>query len=343
MSGDRGRLVLRWLITAMVVALLAVAMIRLSQWQWSKHVARDAQIHRIRANQTYGVVPITTVVSGTATVGQRERWRSVRITGTYDPAHQIVVRLRSVAGQTGFEILTPFRGSDGTSVLVDRGLLPLGGSTQRPGSIPAPPVGTTTVSGYLRSPEPAAPPPVGGAFRSIDVSAIAPGVPYPLIDGYLQVTSSTPADSAAFVLLPPPSDDPGPYLSYSVQWVIFAAIAVGGLVFLAVDELRGGRVRQRLRPETMTGQDGVGGAPADPARATRAPERARRSPARPVGVLAGGRGEAQVSADFFDEPGDTDAPPEPPLDLAPAPAPGSPPRQADAAATHADKGVHRLP
>lgn len=318
MGRERALVALRWVVTAALVALLAVGMIRLSGWQWHKHVRRDAQIERIDLNRRDGVVPVAEVVRGTATVGDTQEWRSVRATGTYDPAHQVVVRLRSVSGTSGFEVLTPLRGADGTNVLVDRGLLALGDASATTADVPVAPAGTVTVTGYLRAPETGGTPPVDGLVRRADVGAIAPSLPYPVVDGYLQVSGSQPGDSPAFLLLPPPSDDPGPYFSYSVQWVIFATMAVGGLLFLAVDEVRGGRVRQRIRAIAPVPGSAAGASP-DPD-GTRAPTTAgtgvtagsgsgstitpvRRR--REVRVLAGGPGRgADLPPDFYEDADD---------------------------------------
>lgn len=264
MTHDRVRTVLRWLATTVVVALMVWGMIRLSQWQWHKHVARDAELHRIAANREDGVVPLASVVPATGTVGQSTEWRLVRVTGTWQPAETIVARLRTVSGANGFEILTPVRGVDGTAVLVDRGLLGQGSNNRRPDLVPAVRAGQVTVSGYLRRSEVGGSAPVDGVVRRLDVPAIAATMPFPVLDGYLQLVSATPVDSTTFVLLPPPSQDPGPYLSYSVQWVIFALIAVGGLGFLAVDEIRGGRLRERLRPPAPAGTTVAGAAPPTP-------------------------------------------------------------------------------
>lgn len=339
MARERVLVVVRWVVTAALVGLLATGMIRLSGWQWHKHVRRDAEINRIDLNRRDGVVPVAGVVGGTATVGDAQEWRSVSATGTYDPAHQVVVRLRSVSGTSGFEVLTPLRGADGTNVLVDRGLLALGDSSARVSDVPAAPTGSVTVTGYLRAPEAGGTAPVDGQVRRADVGAIAPAIPYPVLDGYLQASGSQPVDSTSFLVLPPPSDDPGPYFSYSVQWVIFAAMAVGGLLFLAVDEVRGGRVRERIRaiapapgsaagsppdprgspprvatgPPATAGSSGSSAAPPDGTAAVPrvAPVRRRRE----VRVLAGGpgRGGRDLPSDFYDDQDDEDrAGPTPP-------------------------------
>ena len=48
-------------------------------------------------------------------------------TGTYDPAHEVLIRNRSSQGQPGFHVVTPLRLADGQALLVNRGWIPLEG------------------------------------------------------------------------------------------------------------------------------------------------------------------------------------------------------------------------
>ena len=49
--------------------------------------------------------------------------------------------------------------------------------------------------------------------------------------GYVDLLSSTPEQSG-LTPLPLPDIDEGPHLSYAVQWVFFAIVAVGGFILL---------------------------------------------------------------------------------------------------------------
>ena len=48
----------------------------------------------------------------------------VTVTGRYDPAHEILARVRTLHDNVGFEVITPLVLADGTAVLVDRGWIP---------------------------------------------------------------------------------------------------------------------------------------------------------------------------------------------------------------------------
>jgi len=101
-------------------------------------------------------------------------------------------------------------------------------------------------------------------------------------------------------------------------------IAVGGLLFLAVDEIRGGRLRTRLRataPQPAPAR-GAGGATPEQTSSATSPATlvgagsAPRPPPDPrpaagprrVAVLAGPTRDAALPADFFDDPDEDDRP-----------------------------------
>lgn len=54
------------------------------------------------------------------------RYRTVRLTGRYDPVHQLLLDNISYAGRPGYQVLTPFSAAEGT-VLVNRGWVPASG------------------------------------------------------------------------------------------------------------------------------------------------------------------------------------------------------------------------
>jgi len=56
----------------------------------------------------------------------RFRYRTVRLTGRYDPDHQLLLDNISYAGRPGYQVLTPFTAAEGT-VLVNRGWVPASG------------------------------------------------------------------------------------------------------------------------------------------------------------------------------------------------------------------------
>jgi len=81
------------------------------------------------------------------------RFRSTLATGTYDPAHEVLLYGRSsVEGEPGDQVLTPLRMADGTGLVVDRGWIPLDQGVPVTGGAAAP-TGTVTVAGVLFPPD----------------------------------------------------------------------------------------------------------------------------------------------------------------------------------------------
>ncbi|MGW4895168.1 SURF1 family protein [Kitasatospora sp. NPDC004240] len=83
----------------------------------------------------------------TATVG-----RAVTVTGTFDPAGQLLVPNRIVDGKQGYYVLTPLRTADGRTVAVVRGWAPGSPAEGAPAAAVAP-AGEVTVSGRLQAGE----------------------------------------------------------------------------------------------------------------------------------------------------------------------------------------------
>jgi cytochrome oxidase assembly protein ShyY1 len=71
-----------------------------------------------------------------------------------------------------------------------------------------------------------------GQVARIDLTLIAPmtGQAGDMIDSaYVLMTEETPAPAERPQQLEDPSADPGPYLSYAIQWILFAVM---GFVFI---------------------------------------------------------------------------------------------------------------
>ena len=223
-------------IALVVVAILVAALfVRLGQWQWGKHERRDAEIAAVQADAERAPIPLDAAADASS-------WTRVRTSGVYDTEHQVLLRYRPVDGEPGVHVLVPLRTADGRAVLVDRGFLPTADLAQTP-TVPAPPVGTVDLVGRLRPSEP------GGlsrdvgtdSIRRVDLDALAEELPYPLFPQWLQVVSEDPSGDAGLEPLPPPSLDRGPYLSYGVQWWLFAVVGLVGVVILLRNEIQRGK------------------------------------------------------------------------------------------------------
>jgi surfeit locus 1 family protein len=163
------------------------------------------------------------------------RFRPAVASGTYDPAHEVLLYGRSSREDVaGDQVLTPLRLPDGTAIVVDRGWIPIDQDVPVTGEAAAP-TGSVTVTGVLFPPDaisnPA--PPASERVTKVDLGQIGAALPYPILPVYLLLQTQAPPQPGALPEPPPlPSLDNGPHLSYAVQWFSFAAIALIGYVVL---------------------------------------------------------------------------------------------------------------
>lgn len=236
-SRDAAPAAVRWTAYVGVAIVFAIACAFLSHWQWSKNVARSAQLATIAANYNATAVPLGRLLPAGATLKADREWHPVSMTGRYLADRQLLVRNRVHDGTAAFEILVPFRLDDGRVFLVDRGWEPPGNTSALPDHVPAPPTGTVTVVARLQPGEdlPASGPDAPtGQVPSINLPLIGTrigGSAGAALDrgGYGLLVSESPAPASSPQAMEAPDDDPGPYLSYAVQWVLFAVM---GFVFI---------------------------------------------------------------------------------------------------------------
>ncbi|GAA1136502.1 SURF1 family cytochrome oxidase biogenesis protein [Microbacterium aurantiacum] len=266
MSGDRGVSMQslpragRWSIYIGLAVLFAIACVWLSNWQFSRNDDRAAQLALVEQNYDADPVALEEVIPDGDGLSPADEWRPVVLRGEYLAAEQITVRNRPHGGTSAFEVLAPFRLSDGRVVIVDRGWVPPAEEGTGPAVVPDPPVGESTVIVRLR-PEEAAPTSgrsaPEGQVPTINVDLIggelSPATADALIGGvYGILVSETPAVADTPASLPSPSQDPGPHLSYAIQWILFALM---GFIFIGY-VIRTER-RHRLEDEQDARDDAV--------------------------------------------------------------------------------------
>lgn len=171
-------------------------------------------------------------------VTQDQQWVAVTATGHYDTAHQFAVRNRSQNENAGWYVVTPLVLDDGSAVLVNQGWIATSNtdvpSTAMP-TLPPVPSGTVTVTGWLQPDETTANTRITDDTAKLPTGEIAlitkPDLQsrvgsYPLHDGSIQLTSSSPANTAATAAqpVPGPSYDNTMYIAYMIQWWVFAVV-----------------------------------------------------------------------------------------------------------------------
>lgn len=234
----------RWLLYGLLAIAMAVGMVFLGIWQMHRFELRSSINNRIDSAAVANPVPVTDVLRVGRQPGDDVQFTKVTMTGRYDPAHQMLVRARTVNDNVGYEVLVPLRLSNGAAVLVDRGWLPPGNpndNTSEP-DVPATPTGEVTVVGQVRLPESGAGPVAWRnghvEVRRINPATLATTLPYKAYGGYVTVTSQRPAASSRFVGIPIDHEDAAMNLSYIVQWWLFSGMALVGFGLLVRWEAR---------------------------------------------------------------------------------------------------------
>ena len=212
---------------ALSVAAAAV-FVRLGVWQLSRGHERRERNAVVAARLAWPEVDIARIASDTASM----RFRRVSVTGVFDYAHELVVTSRTYEGSPGIHILTPLRraGRD-TAVLVNRGWV------YSPDGFHADLTrwrerDSVTVHGFVEEFPSADATPRGGtehALRRPNREAAERYARYPMAPFYVVLTDSSASLPAGRIgRVPPPPLDEGPHLSYAIQWLAFAAIAIIG-------------------------------------------------------------------------------------------------------------------
>ncbi len=232
------RLWLRWGLLIVFVAVLGVVFVNLGEWQLDRLAQRRERNATTIANEQKPVRPYEQVF--TRRIIDADQWQRVEARGAFDAEHQFVVRYRSNGNLDGYEVVTPLRTASGV-VLVDRGFVPLQRGTQIPSAAPAPPAGEVTVVGHVRRSEKgrrAATTPVGNQMRLINSDAIAGTLPYPIKSGYIGLLTVQPEQVGGFRPVQLPDLSEGPHFWYAVQWFMFTAVGVAGIVVFIRGDLR---------------------------------------------------------------------------------------------------------
>ncbi|WP_308491113.1 SURF1 family cytochrome oxidase biogenesis protein [Microbacterium terrisoli] len=227
----------RWTAYVGVAIVFAIACAFLSNWQLSKNSERTDQLQLIATNYDATPVALGDLLTPGQTLPAGDKWRPVTLTGTYLGDQQLLVRNRIHAGTAAYEMIVPLRTAEGRVFLVDRGWEPPGNRQPTPDVIPAAPSGTVEVVVRLLPGENL--PSAGknapaGQVPSINLPLIAQkigGADGAALDrgAYGQLVSENPAPATAPRGFDAPSADPGPFLSYGIQWILFAVM---GFVFI---------------------------------------------------------------------------------------------------------------
>lgn len=221
----------RWIAFTLLVVAAIVAFGLLSRWQWSRAEERRVEQAALLAETASPAVPLVEALAAP------QEWMPVTVTGTYDSASTRLIRQRPLNGANGFWVATLLIADRGDAVWVNRGWVAVTGTATQVQAPPAPPAGTVTVTGRLRTAE-RTPQPAPSDLPDGQASALDPRVLGSQITGYyVEVTASEPQDSGV-TPIPLPQIDESRNVSYAVQWLLFAVVALAGWFFFLRREAR---------------------------------------------------------------------------------------------------------
>ncbi|MEW1659612.1 SURF1 family protein [Streptomyces sp. NPDC093707] len=237
----------QWVILTLLGLVLIPVMIKLGFWQYHRHQHKVAQNAQIAHNLTATPVPVTDLAAVGRTLPHGDMWRRVTASGSYDTAHEVVVRQRTAADEQsiGYYVLTPLVLANGDAVVVNRGWIPPGNDLTKFPKVPAAPKGTVTVTGRMMVDE------TTEASGIKDTKGLPPRqvmlinseqqakrVGRPMLGGYIEQTAPESKDNSPELVPEPDHDSIGPHMAYAIQWWLFAAAVPVGWVVLARRERR---------------------------------------------------------------------------------------------------------
>ena len=222
----------RWLSWFLLVAIFATACGFLSNWQFHRREEKLAQIAQVNANYDATPVAIEALLPNLDSWNDAIEWRQVSLIGHYLPEKTLLVRNRPNNGAPGFEQMVPFE-SGGRVLFVSRGWLPTGNLQDSPDTNPMPAADEKLIVVRLRASEPKldreAP-----AGQAVDFEVPALGKQLGITDFYEKtygrLVSESPSENS-LTQLESPTRSEGNNLSYAIQWIVFALLAVAALIW----------------------------------------------------------------------------------------------------------------
>lgn len=222
--------------------LVAAVCVLLGVWQMARLSSKHDTNITLRRNAHAEAVPVTTLLSpvGAAPTPSRTdvQFRQATATGSYDGAHQSLLRNQTINGDNGYLVVTPLR-MHAATLLVVRGFITGLSATV---TAPAPPPGEVHVTVRLwppsTSPDKAAQL-ARGQVESINAAEQAGRLGTSVLAGYGNLLPGQPGTAGLIAIPPPDLSNPAggvpeiQHLAYVIQWFLFAGLAVAAPIVMA--------------------------------------------------------------------------------------------------------------
>jgi len=234
----------RWIGFAVFVVALSALCVRLGFWQWHRMEHKQHLEALVRTHLNVPPVPLSRVSKAGNPIGEDDEWTRVRVSGHFDPAHQVTVKFTTRDGAAGADVVTPLVLSDGSAILINRGWMPTANVAERPRNVPAPPSGPVALEGWLRPDNGAdrnAVVPFEGQVRAISSRGMQKFVGRALLPGFINLQHPRASHLQAE---PRPSISHALNFFYALQWWFFAGLALLGYIWFARAEARENQARK---------------------------------------------------------------------------------------------------
>ncbi len=226
------------ILTHLLVLTVAVVCVQLGNWQFARLADVRANNDRLAERLEEPPADLAQLAgSDDAEVDPETlEFRTVEVTGVYQPDAEVLQRNRNHQGRQGFHLLTPLELTDGGVVLVRRGWVPAERS-EPPVPDALPPEGSVTVTGVLERPvpQPSFGPqdPDDGVLERVfhtDTDRLDQQIDGELFPMVLRLENQDPPlpdlPGELPIAVGRPELDEANHLSYGLQWYSFAALAV---------------------------------------------------------------------------------------------------------------------
>ncbi|MDE0973715.1 MAG: SURF1 family protein [Candidatus Nanopelagicales bacterium] len=217
----------RWLSFTALVVLAITGFGLLSRWQWDR--ADERRVERIAISQAQVLDRVDSVTD----LGEFSR---VQVSGTFVNEKTQLVRQRPLDGGNGYWVMTPLSVQTGLQIWVLRGWLGASTIATEVPFIPPASSGEITVTGAIRNFEAPLDDVYGlpkGVVAKMSKEELNATVSNATVDNRIVQSISVSPGQEELVIVPLPDIDESQNISYAVQWILFALVAiVGWFVFL---------------------------------------------------------------------------------------------------------------
>ncbi|HEY9275728.1 MAG: hypothetical protein RLY74_421 [Actinomycetota bacterium] len=224
-------------LTALAIFLVAICL-QAASWQYDRHMQRSSYNSLIEAN----------IERPTLSEGQISNlddkdlsWRELKLTGSFRPEFELLVRNRYQNGEYGFGVVTLFRSNSGRNYWVDRGWAKAGPDAKTPPITQEIDDSAVTILGRIHTDR--IDRQVGGTLFAMPRGDGSSELRKWDNEGqikteniYLDLIEASNFAPQFPTQLPPLSD--GPHLAYTFQWLIFAILVIFGYGLVLREDFR---------------------------------------------------------------------------------------------------------